>query len=1096
MGAAKRFIGRLGFLMLIGLAVGRVASHDAWAQATAQITGVVRDASGAVLPGVDIKATQTATGAVRTAVSGEDGRYVLPNLPLGPYMIEAALPGFRTYVRSGIVLQVNSDAAVNPVLEVGQISETVEVLADAALVETRNSGVGTVMDNQRVLELPLNGRQVTELIFLAGMANPGVANNGIRNYPTVAVSVAGGIGGGVAFWLDGANHNDPYNNLNLPLPFPDALQEFKLETSAVPAQYGYHSSSAVNAVTKSGTNEFHGDLFEFVRNGRFNARNFFAATRDTLKRNQFGGVIGGPIKKDKLFFFGGYQGTTQRSDPPTTIAYVPTPAMLAGDFSTIASPACNGGRQFTLAASQGFVNNRIPVTRFDPVALKITGLLPTPVDPCGKVAFGLKSNSDEHFWVTRVDYQRSEKNSWFGRLTVADLNVPSTYDGKNALTVNSTTAEYRVYTPAIGMTYLFGNSVVGSFRASATRSEVLKPADKFYSLGQLGAKDVLNLGGDTFRMTVGGAGFGINSGNGVPNRAISGPSANLAGDISLVRGAHQIGFGSTYIHTMMNFLSGLNPVGNMTFDGSVSGMGLADFLLGTASAWNQGTFNTWYLRANYIGVYGQDTWKMTSRLTANYGLRWEPYRAPYSRFKAFTHFDPNLFDQNVRSTAYVNAPAGLIFPGDPQYTIGNHPRGNEMNVLLPRLGLAWDVKGDARMTVRAAWGMFAERTDFQGYSSFTGAAPYGNNISLTNVALSNPWGNYPGGNPFPLVLNKNIPFATFATYRTDPFDYHPAYMNQWNLSVQKQIGADLLITANYVGNNMIHMIAAQELNPAQFLGLGACVINGVNYPTCSTTGNTNQRRVLFLKNPDQGRYYARITQLDDGGTASYNGLFLSAQKRLSNRMSALANYTWSHCISDVFEPDLGTGATSTIPGNRRANRSNCATSDQRQVFNFSGVIQGPAFSSGFARVVASNWQISPIVKIRSARFFTVTSGVDRALTATPNQTPNQVGNPYPSNQSVSNWISASAFSLPALGSYGNLGRNNLKGSGSVQVDMALSRTFRIAENRTLQLRAEAFNILNHANFNAPVSVLNSGAFGQIQSAADPRILQFALKFVF
>jgi hypothetical protein len=1094
-----RLLGRVCFFMLIGLTAARVVSLDAWAQATAQIAGVVKDGSGAVLPGVEIKATQTATGAARTAVSGEDGRYVLPNLPLGPYMVEASLPGFRTYVQTGIVLQVNSDAAINPILELGQVTETVEVRADAALVETRNSGVGTVMDNQRVLELPLNGRQVTELIFLAGMANPGVANNGVRNYPTVAVSVAGGIGGGVAFWLDGANHNDPYNNLNLPLPFPDALQEFKLETSATQAQYGFHSSSAVNAVTKSGTNEFHGDAFEFVRNGVFNARNFFAAKRDTLKRNQYGGVIGGPIIKNKLFFFGAYQGTPQRSDPPTIITYVPTPDMLAGDFTTVASPACNGNRQLTLAASQGFVNNRIPVSRFDPVALKITSLLPTPVDPCGKVTYGLKTNSDEHVWVSRIDYQRGDKNSWFGRVTVSDLNLPSTYDGKNALTVSSTAAHYRVYAPVIGTTYLIGSGIVASFRASATRSDVLKPADDFYSLGQLGAKDVVPLGGNTFRMSVGGA-FSINSGNGVPNRAISGPSANVAGDISIVRGAHQIGFGSNYIHPIMNFLSGLNPVGNFTFDGSMTGgLGMADFLLGAAASWNQGTFNTWTLRANYVGVYGQDTWKMTSRLTASYGLRWEPYWAPSSRFNAFAHFDPNLFDQNVHSSLYANAPAGLIFPGDPQYTIGNHPRGNKANVFMPRLGLAWDVKGDARMTVRAAWGMFSERTDFQGYSSFTGAAPYGNNISLTNVSLSNPWGNYPGGNPFPLVLNKNIPFATFATYRTDVFDYHPPYMNQWNLSVQKQIGTDWLITANYVGNNMIHMIAAQELNPARFLGLGACAINGVNYPTCSTTGNTNQRRVLFLKNAAQGQYYARITQLDDGGTETYDGLFLSAQKRVSHHVSALGNYTWSHCISDVFEPDLGTGATSTIPGNRRANRSNCVTSDLRHVFNFSGVIQGPAgpvLSGGFARAVASNWQLSPIVKVKSATFFTVTSGVDRALSATPNQTPDQIGNPYPANQSVRNWITASAFSLPVLGSYGTLGHNNLKGPGSFQIDAALSRTFQIREKQTVQLRAEAFNILNHANFNPPVATLNSGSFGQIQSALDPRILQFALKYVF
>ena len=263
MNFARRVLG--GFLVFI------LSCGAAWAQgvSTAQMSGVVKDATGAVLPGAEVDATQTDTGLKRSTITDETGSYTLTNLPVGPYKVEVILPGFRTYVQTGIILQVNSNPVVNAVLEVGQVSEQVEVQADAALVETRQTGVGQVIDNQRVLELPLNGRQATELIFLAGIATPTTGaglNSGVRNYPTVEISVAGGQSGGIAYMLDGASHNDPYNNLNLPLPFPDALQEFKVETSALPAQYGHHASAAVNGVTKSGTNEIHGDAFEFLRN--------------------------------------------------------------------------------------------------------------------------------------------------------------------------------------------------------------------------------------------------------------------------------------------------------------------------------------------------------------------------------------------------------------------------------------------------------------------------------------------------------------------------------------------------------------------------------------------------------------------------------------------------------------------------------------------------------------------------------------------------------------------------------------------------------------------------------------------------------------
>src|SRR5262249_43135358 len=395
----------------------------------------VRDQSGAVIPGVEIKVTQTATGAVRTVVANEEGRYVFANLPLGPYVLEANQPGFTSYVQRGIVLRVDDNLVIDVRLTVGGLGEQVTVEAALASVDTGSTSIGTVVD--KVAEMPLNGRNPVELIFLAGMATaPGNgAINTVRNYPTIVVSVAGGQGNAVSYLLDGTIYQDPYNNVALPLPFPDALQEFKVETSVLQPQYGFHSGAAVNAVTKSGTNDFHGSLFEFLRNGSLNARDFFATQRDSLKRNQFGGVFGGPIVKNKLFFFGGYQGTIQRSDPAFNNGYVPTAAMLQGDFTAFASAACNQGKNITLAAP--FSGNKIDPSNFDKAALKFAATLPQPLDSCGTVKYGYVANQHEDLYVGRVDWQKSDRTSMFGRFTAGYLNVASTFDGKNPLSINT-----------------------------------------------------------------------------------------------------------------------------------------------------------------------------------------------------------------------------------------------------------------------------------------------------------------------------------------------------------------------------------------------------------------------------------------------------------------------------------------------------------------------------------------------------------------------------------------------------------------------------------------------------------------------------------
>src|SRR5436853_6081522 len=385
-----------------------LTSTAAHAQATAELSGRVTDESAAVLPGATVTATQTDTAFARTVTTDEGGRWIMPNLPIGPYRLEVSLQGFRTYVQTGIVLQVDARPAINVALALGNVQETISVDAAAPLVDVRSAGISTVVDQERIVELPLQGRQVTDLIILAGAAVETDRPNSRNFQGGVNISVAGGLQFGVAYTLDGAVHNDPQNSASLPLPFPDALQEFRVATSGLAAQSGMRSAASVNAVTKSGTNTLHGNLFEFIRDRRFNAKSPFAGIGpdgkrfdDGLKRNQFGGTVGGPIVRDRLFYFAGYQGTRTRQTPPDLIAFVPTAAMLAGDFTTFASAACQG-RQVNLAA--GFVGNRIHPARFSPAAVKMAGFLPKTTDPCGQITYSQPDGREEGQYVVPIDY--------------------------------------------------------------------------------------------------------------------------------------------------------------------------------------------------------------------------------------------------------------------------------------------------------------------------------------------------------------------------------------------------------------------------------------------------------------------------------------------------------------------------------------------------------------------------------------------------------------------------------------------------------------------------------------------------------------------
>src|SRR5581483_5992536 len=528
-------------------------------------------------------------------------------------------------------------------------------------------------------------------------------------------------------------------------------------------------------------------------------------------------------------------------------------------------------------------------------------------------------------------------------------------------------------------------------------------------------------------------------------------------------------------------------------------------------------------------------------LTLNYGVRWEPYTAVYqSRTAQGLHFDPTVIAQNVHSTIYKYAPAGLAFSGDPQYSWGNSFNCPKRNKFFPRVGLAWDPEGNGRMTIRAAYGMFGDRMSMLSLSQEQFGAPFGSTVSVSGSTLTNPWANYPGGaggllppgqNPMSILaarsgfgyVSPDVPFVTFGSYISSPLkDFNPMYTNQWNVSIQRQVGQDWLFTANYLGTSTIHFPSGQVLNAPQFLGLGPCTLQTpsgpVNYTTCSTTANQNFRRPLYMANPALGQFYSGIGLLDDGGTATYDGLNLSAQKRMSHGVNILANYTWSHCISDQWFQNPTAGNGNSIPGARRAWRSNCVGIDLRQLFQLSVVATSPKFSNRALRWIAGDWQIAPNMQIKSAQFFSVLSGTDRALTAVPGQPASLVNaNPYPSHQTVDHWLHPASFAQPALGTYGNLGLNNLKGPSVFQLDLALSRNFPIKEKQYFQLRAEAFNLPNHLNaFTpgiAPINQLffggqqnlNAPNFGQITNdisgngggiAGDYRVVQLVGKFVF
>jgi hypothetical protein len=1087
------------------LALILLAAAPAWAQlATAELNGRVTDSSGAVLPGVTVTATQTATGLVRTVVTDGDGNYIISNLPTGPYRLEVSLQGFKNYVQTGLVLTVGATPTVNAVLDLGSLEETVTVEAAAPLVDVRSAGISAVVEQERIVELPLQGRQVTDLLVLSGAAvQTGTATNRVQP-GGVRIAVAGGLETGVGYTLDGATHNNPQENVNLPMPFPDALQEFRVATSGLSAQNGFKAAAAVNAVTKSGTNRFAGNAFEFLRHHRFNATSPFAAIGpdgkrrdDGLKRNQFGGTLGGPILRDRLFFFAGFQATPIRRTPPSNIAYVPTAAMLAGDFTAFASPACNGGRQVTLRAP--YVNNQINPALFSPAAVNLAKRLPSTTDPCGQIAYESPADADEAQTLARIDYQTGTKHSFFGRYLLTSFAETPGYAGgdDNILKTSAKGSDMKSHSTIFGATTVFSSSMVNALRFAINKGKVDVFQTPFFSPKDIGANLYAYVPGYmTVNVTGGFLLYDTNSAKAL----FLNDTYQLAQDLTVVRGNHQFGVGANLNYFKGNLTSTSRANGNWIFNGSATGLGLADLLVGRVTSVEHGGPNRVIVNNWHMGLYAQDSWRASSRVTVNAGVRWEPYFGQNVENNAIAIFKMENFQQGIKSQVFLNAPAGLIYPGDEGFPPGQTGLEVQWFNIAPRLGVAWDVHGDGRLAVRSSYSMGYDFMSGEYHNINSSAPPFGNRSTIVDPPglLDDPY-RAVGGDPHPIVTGPNTPYVPFGGFGTMDPGINSPRVQSWNVTVEQQLGDEWGVSVSYLGSHSDRLWAPISMNPGIYMGLGPCTLrNGVTYPVCSTNANLNFRRVLYQQNPVEASLIGGLDLHTDVGYQDYRGLKLSAQRRSVGGVSLNGNYTLSRCFGIATTLRFTQTSGGLVDPSNPAYDEGYCDQDRKHLGTLTVGYETPDVANAALRVLASHWRLSGILTAQSGARLNVLSGIDNAFTGIGNQRPNQVSDDfYPAERTITSYFNRAAFAQPAPGTLGDLPRNAVVGPDYWNVNLAISRLVNVTGTQRLELRIETFNLFNRFNWGNPQLNFNAGTFGRITTQnGEPRIIQFGIKYDF
>jgi hypothetical protein len=1065
------------------LAVAIMTMAPLAAQQAGQIVGVVTDSSGAVIPGATVKAAEVGTGFLRSTVSGSDGQFVIPALRPTRYEITAEAQGFRAFRRSGIELLASQSLTLNVSMEVGAITETVTVAGAAVQVNTSTATLSEVVDHSRIVELPLNGRDVARLATVVpGTVLQGVSGENAKAIPGALQLSSNGTPGGQqnAYKLDGANNTDFYFQRNQTFPFPDAVQEFSIQTSNYSAATGNNAGAVVSVVTRSGTNEFHGGVFEFVRNRVFNARNFFAAQQDFLKRNQFGAHLGGPVVRNQTFFFAGWQGTRLRDNRSALTAFAPTIDQRQGNFATCGNP-CNRAIRDPLSG-QPFANNLIPVSRFDPASVKVASQIPA-VGGNGFTVIPKPVNYQLDQGITRVDHQVSEKDRITGRFFLDHFINAGSFDSTNLLSYRSALASrVRVQNTMIGWTRTVSPAVLNDFfaaynRMHSARGPYFQGVPSMQSLGvrlplyptlpsisQIEASGFFNIG-DNLEASF------VRNGFEVGNKT------------SLLRGRHNIQFGGEISRLRVDIDNEFRRAGHFVFNGNVTGLSMADFFLGRIGNFDQGTGEYKNFRATYLALFLQDDFKVSKRLTLNFGVRYEPtppWHETKGRIESFRIQD---WQNGVRSSKFRNAPAGILFRGDPGVPEdGADPDNNNIGA---RFGFAWDVTGDGKTSMRGGAGMFYDQHLLGEFNNGSVNAPPWS-IRLSVVQPQGPFSDpYRGRSDFNLVTVQSIgspdaPFPTPVLATTYDGRQETPLQYNWNFTLEREIFPEWLARAAYVGSASNYGRYERQLNPARYI------------PGASTTGNTDSRR-LFA--PDIGN----LTLITEDRRSYYHSLQTSLIRRFSKGVTVMANYTWSKALGNY-----NSEVASIIIPNADSLAYGPLDIDHRHRFVLSYVWDLPRLTtnSAFVRHVVNGWQFTGMGQYQSGGPFTVVSGRDNSLDGIGGDRANLTGVAYaaPAGSDKRVWFNGDAFAVNDIGTFGHVGAGAFYGPHIFSWDMGIFKNFRPTERLGLQFRSEYFNVFNQVNFNNPNANVSGGGFGTITStqsyAGDPRIIQFALKLSF
>ena len=1089
----------VGTLFAISLAVG--SSSYVLAQSTnATLSGTVQDPAGASIPNATVIATQIDTGQSRTIQSGADGHYTITNLPIGDYKVTASSTDFKTLLIPSITLQVNQSAALNLVLQVGSETQQVTVTTQVPLVNTDTSSVGQVVQSQSIESQPLNGRDFWQLVALVPGASytPGGQGTTTGGSSLRASVVNVQIDGTGYIWngwlLDGADITEYEQGGTNIQPNVDALAEFKVFSANMPAEYG-HTPNVVSVTMKSGTNRFNGTLYEFIRNDVLDAHNYFATTsKNILKRNQFGGTFGGPIRKDKFFFFTDLEASRQ-SQGITFADIVPSDAMRTGNFSgdsTVLRDPLTG---------QPFPGNIIPASRISPQATFFLPFLPTQTQS----DFNASQSLDIIKGDVKVDAALTAADQLSARYSIADNQEtdPNAFPALKSESLSSRAQNF-----AFSETHLFSSKWLNEGRASYYR-------DYFLFGGILEGTNYVGQAGITGYeqtqvtpsfpyITLSGYTAFNGSGNGDFPKANRIRTWEYADTASYTSGKHEVSFGAQMWVQRHSFYNGQGQEGIFTFTSQYTGDAFGDFLLGyPARTYRSYPLNLYGARTLQWATFVQDNYRITNDLTINMGLRWE-YNPFYqgidgqtSAFDAATGkiiVPTNSDNQLLYPNAQPETP--LLTPLFSERVLGTHALGLPQNIrktgpgqFAPRIGFAWHPSSTDRFAVRSAFGIFPIFLDTNMALQWAHVPPF-----LLQQTVFNPvgkpaftWGNSFFGqplvsaNPNPgsvcpgtnLVLNSCVTPQISTTGPT----FNHTYMEQYSLAVQTQLLKDMSLNVGYVGNHTVH----GQLNTIP-----------ENVPT-PAPGVVQARRPY----PQWGQ----IGYSTSNGSSNYNSLQVSLEKRLSSGVYALVSYSWSKCM-DNGSTEAGPPTISLL-----AQNYGVCSYDLTNNLTISSIYQLPfghdrmflRNSNALVNGFVGGWELAGILTDRTGLPFTPIISSDRANTGISGQWPNRIGNGKLAHPTAQKWFDTTAFALPTLYTYGNSRRDILRSQGLVDIDATLKKTFALGESKdkSLEFRFESFNLANHPTFSAPNATIGSSSAGRVTSTLNAnRIFQAALKVYF